>query len=184
MRPLTFAKGKHYIGIDLGTTFSAAAYLDAQGQPVTIPNAENELTTPSVVLFEPGGDIVVGREARQAALTDPGRVADAVKREVELEGYVAALQAKRREMEEAFQSMLLARARSAQEAGDTSTPEGGPSVTRRVENATGAFDPNVHEAISMEPNDDVPSGEIIAEVRRGYMLDGKVLRPSFVRVSQ
>lgn len=67
-------------------------------------------------------------------------VADAVKREVELEGYVAALQAKRREMEEAFQSMLLARARSAQEAGDTSTPEGGPSVTRRVENATGAFD--------------------------------------------
>lgn len=50
--------------------------------------------------------------------------------------------------------------------------------------ATGAFDPNVHEAISMEPNDEVPSGEIIAEVRRGYMLDGKVLRPSFVRVSQ
>ncbi|GAA0192299.1 phage shock protein A [Brevundimonas nasdae] len=67
-------------------------------------------------------------------------VADAVKREIELEGYVAALQAKRREMEEAFQSMLLARARSAQEAGAASTPEGGTSVTRRVENATGAFD--------------------------------------------
>ncbi len=67
-------------------------------------------------------------------------VADAVKREVELEGYVAALQAKRREMEEAFQSMLLARARSAQEAGAADTPDGGPSVTRRVENATGAFD--------------------------------------------
>ena len=82
MRPLTCAKGKHYIGIDLGTTFSAAAYLDGQGQPVTIPNAENELTTPSVVLFEPGGDIVVGREARQAALTDPERVADAVKRDM------------------------------------------------------------------------------------------------------
>lgn len=67
-------------------------------------------------------------------------VADAVKLEIELEGYVAALQAKRREMEEAFQSMLLARARSAQEAGAAVTPDGGPSVTRRVENATGAFD--------------------------------------------
>lgn len=67
-------------------------------------------------------------------------VADAVKREVELEGYVAALQAKRREMEEAFQSMLLARARSAQEAGAAAASDGGPSVTRRVENATGAFD--------------------------------------------
>nr|WP_314436416.1 PspA/IM30 family protein [uncultured Brevundimonas sp.] len=67
-------------------------------------------------------------------------VADAARREVELEGYVAALQAKRREMEEAFQSMLLARARSAQEAGAAVTPDGGPSVTRRVENATGAFD--------------------------------------------
>lgn len=67
-------------------------------------------------------------------------VADAVKREIELEGYVAALQAKRREMEEAFQSMLLARARSAQEAGAAASPDGGPSVTRRVENATGAFD--------------------------------------------
>ncbi|WEK38749.1 MAG: PspA/IM30 family protein [Candidatus Brevundimonas colombiensis] len=67
-------------------------------------------------------------------------VADAAKREVELEGYVAALQAKRREMEEAFQSMLLARARSAQEAGAPASPDGAPSVTRRVENATGAFD--------------------------------------------
>lgn len=67
-------------------------------------------------------------------------VADAAKREVELEGYVAALQAKRREMEEAFQSMLLARARSAQEAGAPISPDGAPSVTRRVENATGAFD--------------------------------------------
>ena len=82
MRALTFAWGRHHIGIDLGTTFSAAAYLDGHGQPVTIANAENELTTPSVVMFEPGGDIVVGREARQAALTDPGRVAECVKRDI------------------------------------------------------------------------------------------------------
>lgn len=70
-------------------------------------------------------------------------VADASKREAELEGYVAALLAKRREMEEAFQAMLLVRARAAEEAGAASGgsgADGGKSVTRRVENATGAFD--------------------------------------------
>lgn len=67
-------------------------------------------------------------------------VADGARREAELEGYVAALQAKRREMEEAFQAMLLARARSAEDAGAATSLDGGPSVTRRVENATGAFD--------------------------------------------
>lgn len=68
------------LGIDLGTTFSAMAHLDPSGLPVTIPNAEGELTTPSVVLFEPGGEVVVGREARRAALSEPGRVAEDVKR--------------------------------------------------------------------------------------------------------
>jgi molecular chaperone DnaK len=69
-----------YVGIDLGTTFSAVAYLNPQGVPTTIPNAEGDLTTPSVVLFEKSGEIVVGREARRAALVEPGRVADCVKR--------------------------------------------------------------------------------------------------------
>lgn len=68
-------------------------------------------------------------------------VAEAARRETELEGYVAALLAKRREMEEAFQSMVLARARGAEAAG--AAPSGandGPGVARRVDNATGAFD--------------------------------------------
>ncbi|MCO6450521.1 MAG: nucleotide exchange factor GrpE [Caldilineales bacterium] len=47
----------------------------------------------------------------------------------------------------------------------------------------GDFDPNLHEAISVEPSETVGSGEIIAEVRRGYMLNGRVLRPSQVRVA-
>jgi phage shock protein A len=67
-------------------------------------------------------------------------IADAAKREAELEGYVAALLAKRREMEEAFQAMMLARARGAEAAGAASGPSGGPSVSQRVDNATGAFD--------------------------------------------
>jgi molecular chaperone DnaK len=70
------------IGIDLGTTFSAVAYLDANGTPTTILNAEGELTTPSAVLFEKSGDIVVGREARRAALAEPASVAECVKRHI------------------------------------------------------------------------------------------------------
>ena len=39
------------VGIDLGTVFSVVAYVDQDGKPCTIPNAEGDLTTPSVVWF-------------------------------------------------------------------------------------------------------------------------------------
>jgi molecular chaperone DnaK len=68
------------IGIDLGTTFSAVAFLDAEGVPRTIPNAEGELTTPSVILFDTETNAIVGRDAKRAALAEPGRVAQDVKR--------------------------------------------------------------------------------------------------------
>ena len=42
----------HAVGIDLGTTYSCLSYLTREGQPVTLPNAEGELATPSVVLFD------------------------------------------------------------------------------------------------------------------------------------
>lgn len=71
-----------YIGIDLGTTYSAVAWLDPHGTPVTLPNAEDEPTTPSVVLFETSGEVIVGREAKRAALVVPDCVADHVKREM------------------------------------------------------------------------------------------------------
>ena len=48
---------------------------------------------------------------------------------------------------------------------------------------SGEFDPNVHEAISSEPNEEVASGHIIAEVRAGYVQKGRVLRPALVRVA-
>lgn len=48
---------------------------------------------------------------------------------------------------------------------------------------SGEFDPNLHEAISSEPSETVPSGHIIAEVRAGYVLKGRVLRPALVRVA-
>ncbi len=50
--------------------------------------------------------------------------------------------------------------------------------------ATGEFDPNVHEAVTMVPSDDVDSGEIVQELRKGYKLKDKVVRASLVSVAQ
>jgi len=71
------------IGIDLGTTYSAAAYLDQNGQPQMIPNREGENTTPSVVMFENGDEnsIVIGSQAKECAGIDPYNVVQFIKRE-------------------------------------------------------------------------------------------------------
>lgn len=45
------------------------------------------------------------------------------------------------------------------------------------------FDPAQHEAVTHEPNEEVPEGHVIGEVRRGYTLNDRVLRPAQVRVS-
>jgi molecular chaperone GrpE len=47
-----------------------------------------------------------------------------------------------------------------------------------------AFDPNVHEAISFIDNDEYPENTIIVEIRKGYMLSDRVIRPSLVEVSK
>lgn len=73
---------KNVIGIDLGTTFSAMAYVDKHGTPVTISNAEGELTTASVVLFDEDGTVTVGRRAKRTSAVHPGRVMACVKREM------------------------------------------------------------------------------------------------------
>ncbi len=69
------------VGIDLGTTYSAVAYIDDTGRPVTLVNAEGDLVTPSVVLFE-GDTAVVGKEALKALATEAEQVAQCAKREL------------------------------------------------------------------------------------------------------
>ena len=59
-----------YIGIDLGTTFSVAAYIDANGNPQVIDNQEGENITASAVLFE-DGHIIVGSDAKKESMLDP-----------------------------------------------------------------------------------------------------------------
>jgi molecular chaperone GrpE len=55
---------------------------------------------------------------------------------------------------------------------------------KRIEATGQPFDPNFHEAISSEPNEDVESGHVIAVVENGYMLGERVIRPARVRVAQ
>ena len=69
------------VGIDLGTTFSVVAYVDAQGRPTSVFSAEGDLTTPSVVFLDHAG-AVVGKEAVKAAEFEPDRVARHPKRDM------------------------------------------------------------------------------------------------------
>ena len=80
------------IGIDLGTTNSVVAVMQA-GEPVVIPNQEGSRLTPSVVGFAKSGERLVGQVAKRQAITNPentvysikrfmGRRADEVKEEI------------------------------------------------------------------------------------------------------
>ncbi|MBN2052660.1 molecular chaperone DnaK [Candidatus Woesearchaeota archaeon] len=67
------------VGIDLGTTFSEIAVLEG-GKPVIIPNAEGERITPSVVSVSEDGEILVGRIARNQAISNPEHTVYSIKR--------------------------------------------------------------------------------------------------------
>lgn len=53
-----------------------------------------------------------------------------------------------------------------------------------IETIETPFDPNVHDAISFSFRDDLPESTVTVEIRKGYMLDNKVLRPSLVEISK
>ncbi|RXS83736.1 molecular chaperone DnaK [Streptomyces sp. TM32] len=67
------------VGIDLGTTNSVVSVLEG-GEPTVITNAEGARTTPSVVGFAKGGDVLVGEVAKRQAVTNVDRTARSVKR--------------------------------------------------------------------------------------------------------
>ncbi len=69
----------HAVGIDLGTTYSCLSYLNEHGEPVTLPNQEGEMTTPSIVMFD-GQDVIVGTEALRNAVLKPTHVVQNAKR--------------------------------------------------------------------------------------------------------
>ena len=69
------------IGIDLGTTNSCVAVMEG-GEPVVIPNAEGNRTTPSVVAFSKTGERMVGQVAKRQAVTNHDRTVSSIKREM------------------------------------------------------------------------------------------------------
>ena len=69
------------IGIDLGTTNSCVAVIEG-GEATVISNAEGARTTPSVVAFKKDGERVVGRVAKQQAVSNPDRTISSIKREM------------------------------------------------------------------------------------------------------
>ncbi len=67
------------IGIDLGTTNSCVAILDA-GKPKVIENAEGDRTTPSIIAYTKEGETLVGQPAKRQAVTNPDNTLFAIKR--------------------------------------------------------------------------------------------------------
>lgn len=67
------------LGIDLGTTNSCMAVMEG-GEPVVIPNAEGQRTTPSIVAFTKNGERLVGQAAKRQAVTNPKNTIFSIKR--------------------------------------------------------------------------------------------------------
>src|SRR5262245_58366233 len=67
------------VGIDLGTTFSLAAYME-NGQPVVVRDGQGNALVPSVISFHDDGSVLVGSEARKRCLSDPDHTVFSVKR--------------------------------------------------------------------------------------------------------
>src|SRR5437667_10073163 len=100
------------VGIDLGTTNSVVSVLEA-GEPVVIPNAEGSRTTPSVVGFSRGGEILVGEVAKRQAITNPDRTVRSVKREMGRKAWHLEIDGKRWTPQEISAQMLRKMKRDA-----------------------------------------------------------------------
>lgn len=71
--------GEKVVGIDLGTTNSAVAALEA-GKATVIPGSDGGRTTPSVVAYSKTGEMLVGQKAKRQAVVNPGNTFSSVKR--------------------------------------------------------------------------------------------------------
>lgn len=113
------------IGIDLGTTYSAVAWVDESGRSAMLANAEGDLLTPSVVLFG-DAEVVVGNEARKAATVHPDRVAQWVKRDMGMPVYGRPIRGKYLPPE-VIQACILRKLRT--EVVDTLGPDAAVVIT-------------------------------------------------------
>jgi molecular chaperone DnaK len=109
------------VGIDLGTTNSVVAVLEA-GEPVVIPNSEGARTTPSVVGFSKSAEILVGEVAKRQAITNPDRTVRSVKRHMGDKGWSVNIDGKAWTAQEVSAQILAKLRRDAESyLGDTVT---------------------------------------------------------------
>ena len=109
------------VGIDLGTTNSVVAVLEA-GEPAVIPNAEGSRTTPSVVGFSKNSEILVGEVAKRQAITNPDRTIRSVKRHMGDKDWSLDIDGKAWTPQEVCAQILLKLKRDAEAfLGDTVT---------------------------------------------------------------
>src|SRR5690606_5878279 len=70
------------VGIDFGTTYSAIARMDNEGNPISLKNTDGRAITPSVVLLGENGQVMVGPSFERIAIEDPSRTVEAIKRQM------------------------------------------------------------------------------------------------------
>jgi molecular chaperone DnaK len=83
------------VGIDLGTTYSALAQVNAEGKPVTIHNSDDKPITPSVVLLGEDGHVLVGPSFERISIEDPSHIVEAIKRQMGNKDFYIVYQNKR-----------------------------------------------------------------------------------------
>lgn len=103
------------VGIDLGTTYSAVAQLDREGNPAVLPNAAGSNITASVVALGDGGKVVIGPSEDALRDIDPDRIVAAVKRQMGNPNYFK-LYAGKRLTAEFISAMILRKLKQDAEA--------------------------------------------------------------------
>lgn len=83
------------VGIDLGTTYSAIAQLNAEGNPVSLPNADGKTITPSVVILGEDSKIIVGPSFERMSIENPRNIVEAIKRQMGNKDFSIAYQGKK-----------------------------------------------------------------------------------------
>ena len=111
------------IGIDLGTTFSAVAHVNAEGKAEVIVNRDGERVTPSVVMFE-DGTAVVGAQAKDNSVVNPFDVVQFIKRQMGQKTFSFDLSNEEHYSAEDISAMILKRLKEDAEEGTGESVEG------------------------------------------------------------
>ena len=94
------------VGVDLGTTYSTIAQLDAEGSPISLLNSDGKAITPSVVLLGDDGKVIVGPTLERMSLEKPDNIVEAIKRQMGNKDYYVVYQGKKL-TPEAISAMIL-----------------------------------------------------------------------------